>query len=126
MTLISPTFEALDPTCSFGHCSCNFPILHSCHSAHAICHAHCSTSKFSTYELDVHLDVTNVLGQLSPGTLNGDGSGLDGNGDTFGNDQRLDGRDVLHFELCCTVSKSEFEVVVDGEFREGKKRVELK
>lgn len=67
-------------------------------------------SKFSTYELDVHLDVTNVLGQLSPRTLNGDSSGLDGNGDTLGNDQRLDGRDVLHFELCCTMSKLEFEM----------------
>lgn len=100
-------------------------MLCSCHSAHAIYHARAQPSKFSTYELDVHLDVTNVLGQLSPRTLNGDSSGLDGNGDTLGNDQRLDGRDVLHFELCCTMSELEFKIcdrfVIEGEFRSGEK-----
>jgi hypothetical protein len=51
----------------------------------------------TTHDLDVHLDVTSVLGQASSWALNSDGPRLDVDGDPLGDVQSLDRGDVFHF-----------------------------
>lgn len=55
-----------------------------------------SRSNIPTHNLDVHLDVPDLLGQGPAGASDRDGTGLGGHGDALGDDEGLDGRDVLH------------------------------
>jgi hypothetical protein len=57
-----------------------------------------------THELDVHLNVSNILDQLSSGTLDGNDPRLDGDGNTLGDGERFDRRDILHCECMLMVT----------------------
>ena len=57
---------------------------------------HRHPSSKSTHELDVHLNMPNILDQLSSGTLNGNDPRLDSDGNTLGDGERFDRRDILH------------------------------
>jgi len=63
-----------------------------------------SPAKQKTHELDVHLNVSNILDQLSSGTLDGNDPRLDGDGDTLGDGERFDRRDILHCECMLMVT----------------------
>lgn len=56
---------------------------------------------FSTYNLDVHLDVLDSLGQGSSRTGDGHNPGLELDLNALGNGKSLDGRKVLHFCRRC-------------------------
>lgn len=47
-------------------------------------------------ELNVHVDMSEVLGELPAGTGDDDDAGLDGDGDSVGNGELFGGKDVSH------------------------------
>lgn len=56
-----------------------------------------------THKLDVHVDVSDVLGELSSGSLNVDDPRLEVNGDTRGNNELFGLEDVLHLRKAMSI-----------------------
>lgn len=63
-------------------------------------------------ELDVHVDMSEVLGEGSSGTSDGNDPGLDNDGDSFGDGELFGGENVTHtrkIEICESGNQSSIQ-----------------